>query len=1403
MTVTARPTTPGVRVSKTALTVTEEDTTGDSYTVVLSTQPTADVVVMVAGHSGTDVTPSPTTLTFTTSNWSTAQTVTVTAGNDADLTNDTVALTHSAASADANYSGITIDDVTVTVNDNDTAAGICGRTDAVRDALMALVPGASGCADVTAAHLAAITGLLDLSGQNITALAAGDFAGLTALTELDLFNNDLAELPDDVFDRLTSLEILNLNNNDLTELPAGVFDRLTSLEILLLDNNDLTMLPVGVFDRLTSLEILLLDNNDLTMLPARVFDGLTSLETLFLFNNELTTLPDDVFDDLTALKELDLSGNTEAPFAPDAVALPDEGTVSVAGGAVTLDGSGSGGPWGTNVTYFWALNTTASGVTVTFDDDTSAMPVATIPGLPADTELIFTLTVTGRGGTNGIATATDTAKVTATREPGVTVSKTALTVTEEDTTGDSYTVVLDTQPTADVTVTVAVPAGTGVTTNPTTLTFTTSNWNTPRTVTVTAGNDADLTNDTVTLTHRAMSADTHYNGITIDDVTVTVNDNDTAAGICGRTDAVRDALMALVPSASGCADVTAAHLAAITGRLDLSSQNITALAAGDFAGLTELTQLKLNNNKLTTLPEDVFDGLTSLAVLFLSNNELLTLPDGVFERLTALQFLDLSGNPGAPFAPIADARTDDGTVPVAGGKVRLDGSGSGGAWGTNVTYGWALTTSTSGVTVTFDDDTSATPVVTIPAQAEGAELTFTLTVTGRGGSHSIDPATDTATVTATARPTTPGVRVSKTALTVTEEDTTGDSYTVVLSTQPTADVVVMVAGHAGTDVTPYPTSLTFTTLDWSTAQTVTVTAGNDADLTSDTVALTHSAASADANYNGITIDDVTVTVNDNDTAAGICGRTDAVRDALMALVPGASGCADVTAAHLAAITGLLDLSGQNITALAAGDFAGLTALTELDLFNNDLAELPDDVFDRLTSLEILNLNNNDLTELPAGVFDRLTSLEILLLDNNDLTMLPVGVFDRLTSLEILLLDNNDLTMLPARVFDGLTSLETLFLFNNELTTLPDDVFDDLTALKELDLSGNTEAPFAPDAVALPDEGTVSVAGGAVTLDGSGSGGPWGTNVTYFWALNTTASGVTVTFDNDTSPTPVVTIPELPADTELIFTLTVTGRGGTNGIATATDTAKVTATREPGVTVSRTALTVREEDTTGDSYTVVLDTQPTADVTVTVAVPAGTGVTTNPTTLTFTHVELEHAPDGDGDRRQRCGPDERYGHADPPRDERGHRLQRHHDRRRDGDGERQRHRRRHLRAHGCGARRTDGSSPQRQRLRRCHRRPSRRHHRQARPVQPEHHRPRGGGFRRADRADAVEAEQQQADYAARGRVRRADLAGGSVSVQQRAAHAARRGVRAADRAAVSGSVGQSWGALRPHRGCPDR
>ena len=112
--------TAGVTVSKSAVTVTEEDTTGDTYTVVLDSQPTANVTITIGGQGAADITATPTPLTFTTTNWATAQTVTVTAGNDTDTVTDTHSLTHSAASSDAKYSGIPIANVGVTVNDNDS-----------------------------------------------------------------------------------------------------------------------------------------------------------------------------------------------------------------------------------------------------------------------------------------------------------------------------------------------------------------------------------------------------------------------------------------------------------------------------------------------------------------------------------------------------------------------------------------------------------------------------------------------------------------------------------------------------------------------------------------------------------------------------------------------------------------------------------------------------------------------------------------------------------------------------------------------------------------------------------------------------------------------------------------------------------------------------------------------------------------------------------------------------------------------------------------------------------------------------------------------------------------------------------------------------------------------------------
>ena len=191
------------------------------------------------------------------------------------------------------------------------------------------------------------------------------------------------------------------------------------------------------------------------------------------------------------------------------------------------------------------------------------------------------------------------------------------------------------------------------------------------------------------------------------------------------------------------------------------------------------------------------------------------------------------------------------------------------------------------------DETAAT--YTLTDDDLGKKVKIEVSFPDDFGSDEQRTSAPTDTVTAVAM-TTPGVTVSTTALTVTEEDTTGDSYTVVLDSQPTANVTVTVAGHAGTDVTPSPTSLTFTTTTWGTAQTVTVTAGHDADTANDAVTLTHSAASTDTGYEGISIDGVAVTVNDNDTAPATGAPT-------------ITGTAQVGETLTAVTTGIMDADG--------------------------------------------------------------------------------------------------------------------------------------------------------------------------------------------------------------------------------------------------------------------------------------------------------------------------------------------------------------------------------------------------------------------------------------------------------------------------------------------------------------
>ena len=166
-------------------------------------------------------------------------------------------------------------------------------------------------------------------------------------------------------------------------------------------------------------------------------------------------------------------------------------------------------------------------------------------------------------------------------------------------------------------------------------------------------------------------------------------------------------------------------------------------------------------------------------------------------------------------------------------------------------------------TTTWETAQTVTVTAVEDELSEGDE-SFTVTHTVTSAADSNYDGTTAGSVAVTVKDA-PGVAISETALIV-QEGNTG-TYTVVLNTEPAGDVTVTISGHAGPDVSVDKTTLTFTTTTWSAAQTVTVTATDDAtNEGSETFTLTHTVASTDDTvYGGITSPDLDVEVTDNDT----------------------------------------------------------------------------------------------------------------------------------------------------------------------------------------------------------------------------------------------------------------------------------------------------------------------------------------------------------------------------------------------------------------------------------------------------------------------------------------------------------------------------------------------------------
>ncbi|MEG4021533.1 DUF4347 domain-containing protein, partial [Microcoleus sp. S13C4] len=114
--------TPGITVNPTAGLTTGEDGSPANFTVVLNTQPTADVTIGLTSDNVAEGTVSPASITFTPANWNTAQPVTVKGVNDSIVDGNIgyKIVTALAVSTDPNYK-LDAADVSLSNKDDDTA----------------------------------------------------------------------------------------------------------------------------------------------------------------------------------------------------------------------------------------------------------------------------------------------------------------------------------------------------------------------------------------------------------------------------------------------------------------------------------------------------------------------------------------------------------------------------------------------------------------------------------------------------------------------------------------------------------------------------------------------------------------------------------------------------------------------------------------------------------------------------------------------------------------------------------------------------------------------------------------------------------------------------------------------------------------------------------------------------------------------------------------------------------------------------------------------------------------------------------------------------------------------------------------------------------------------------------
>ena len=741
------PTPPGLTFSSTSLTVDEGTTT--TYTVVLDAAPTDDVTVTPTSGN-TDAATVSGALTFTTSNWDTAQTITVTGVDDDNNAFETLTITHAATSDDSNYTISDAGTVSVTTTDDDT---------------------------------------LPPDAPTITVTTPGTFVNFDWAPALDYNDNGCS------VSGYAVLYTIRQVGGGFERVIVSNLNRGISLTNLLGSPSDV---DDGEFFRLE-------------LYANSAICGNQSAPTVITYRPSDASMPETMPDQTVqagATIMVDAStatAFTSGGFMPEADAWqvtsfnPQVATASIdTSGVVSVTGVAPG----------------ETSIRVQADQDSMPRQV------PRQVSFLV--------------------QVTPPPPPGLTFSSTSLTVDEGDTT--TYTVVLDAAPTDDVTVSPTSGDPDAATVSPATLTFTDSNWNTAQTVTVTGVDDDNSASETFDITHAASGGG--YGSIT-GTVGVTTTDDDTLPPDAPTITVLEDNpgtgfttfdwAPALDYNDNGCS------VSGYTYVLDRHQ------ASGGFGG---------------TLYFGLDSSSTTRNIAFADD-----IPNpNDFVRLEVLALSAACGNQSAP--TVITYQPSDASMPPlpmpeqtvqAGATITVDASTA-----TAFTREgfmpeadtWRVTSLNPQV-ATASIDTSG--VVSVTGVAPGETSLFVQADQTTGGGRTNRFATFLVQVTP---PTPPGLTFSPTSLTVDEGDTT--TYTVVLDAAPTDDVTVTPTS-GNTNAASVSGALTFTDSNWDTAQTVTVSGVDDAiDNTSDRTATISHAASG-GGYGSVT-GTVAVTTTDDDTA---------------------------------------------------------------------------------------------------------------------------------------------------------------------------------------------------------------------------------------------------------------------------------------------------------------------------------------------------------------------------------------------------------------------------------------------------------------------------------------------------------------------------------------------------------